>query len=485
MSSRLLLALAVLLAAAAAVADPIAAPEARAVARAQLARLDAPGFAIASQEDVTHGDRVVARIFALTPAGYVVVAADTDLPPVLAYALDATCPRDDAGDPLRDLIAADAASRLAAAALVAPQVRARWQAEWADLRDGEAQPARFQQWPPAGSTPTGGWLLSNWTQSAPYNNLCPLDVAHNNARSQAGCPSVAMAMILNYHRTIQGTTFGTADRYWHGYAGNYYWIPDGYLQYGFPDFPVLNGYLQTLTTHLDAGTALTNTDKAALVFACGVAATQVYSAAGSGTFGVSQAYDAYQRFGFTASRLVLDTDPAMYPDLLAEIQNARPAHLAIVDPAWSMGHNVVVDGYNTDDYYHLNFGWGGPYNGWYRLPAEIPYGLTVVEGLIMDIAPAATAVEPGAPVRASLALASEPNPFNPRTVIRFTAPARGHAQLAVYDLAGRLQAVLLDEVVAAGPHALAWAPEDLASGVYVARIEVGRETATTRLVLVR
>ena len=45
----------------------------------------------------------------------------------------------------------------------------------------------------------------------------------------------------------------------------------------------------------------------------------------------------------------------------------------------------MVDGYNTDDFYHLNFGWGGSYNGWYLLPDEIPYGLTVIEGAITDI----------------------------------------------------------------------------------------------------
>ena len=46
---------------------------------------------------------------------------------------------------------------------------------------------------------------------------------------------------------------------------------------------------------------------------------------------------------------------------------------------------MVVDGYNTDDYYHLNFGWGGDYNGWYLSPDELPYDLTVIEGIIVDI----------------------------------------------------------------------------------------------------
>jgi len=64
---------------------------------------------------------------------------------------------------------------------------------------------------------------------------------------------------------------------------------------------------------------------------------------------------------------------------------ALPAHLAVVVPDWSAGHNLVVDGYNTDDYYHLNFGWGGVWDGWYLLPEGIPFDLTVVEGVIVDI----------------------------------------------------------------------------------------------------
>ena len=45
-----------------------------------------------------------------------------------------------------------------------------------------------------------------------------------------------------------------------------------------------------------------------------------------------------------------------------------------------MAHHPHID-------FHLNFGWGGPYNGWYLLPDEIPYGLTVIEGAIVDIEP--------------------------------------------------------------------------------------------------
>ncbi len=71
----------------------------------------------------------------------------------------------------------------------------------------------------------------------------------------------------------------------------------------------------------------------------------------------------------------------MYPHLQQNIKDALPAHLALVDPGWTTGHNVVVDGYNTNDYYHLNFGWGGSANGWYLLPQEVPITSRWLKGL--------------------------------------------------------------------------------------------------------
>ena len=129
--------------------------------------------------------------------------------------------------------------------------------------------------------------------------------------------------------------------------------------------------------------APSNTHKAALVFACGVAARQVYNASGSGTFGVDQAYDAYQKFNCTSAELIEDLN--FDRRLSQNMKDAKPAHLAVVNPTWTSGHNLVVDGYNTDGYYHLNFGWSGSYNGWYLIPSGLPYSLTVLEGVIVDI----------------------------------------------------------------------------------------------------
>lgn len=101
--------------------------------------------------------------------------------------------------------------------------------------------------------------------------------------------------------------------------------------------------------------------------------------------GEDQALEAYLKFNFDEVDLLVDSDTSLYSRIAQNIKDTLPVHLAVVDPAWSMGHNVVVDGYNTNEYFHLNFGWGGPSNGWYLLPEEIPYGLTVIEGAIVDI----------------------------------------------------------------------------------------------------
>jgi len=327
--------------------------------------------------------------FVLEPAGCFVLSGDTDLPPVIFYTLTGDC--DSSGpclDQFLSFLSYDIQTRMEALGRIPGDLIRERNRRWDELMNGmgAGDGSLFQQWPPAGTTPTGGWLYDNWKQSAPYNNFCPIDpVTHQ--RSVAGCPAVAMAMVVNYFEITNGTHFDDEDDYYHSYAGRNYWIDNDYLQHSFISFPQMNDHLDSLNKHWLSGKGITNDDKAALTFACGVACKQVYTSSISGTFGVNQAFDAYMRFGFIQAELMDETDTSIYTKLSSNMKNAMPAHLAVVDPAGTMGHNVVVDGYNTDDYYHINFGWGGSYNGWYKIPEEIPYGLTVIEGLILNIVP--------------------------------------------------------------------------------------------------
>jgi hypothetical protein len=325
-------------------------------------------------------------VFELFPQGYIVTTCETNLPPLIAYSFTNNFYDENSGNVLIELLTSDLSLRLQNISNLPNEVLEQRNQHWEELISATTKNDRFEQWPPEGTTPTGGWLLSNWTQNAPYNNLCPMDPV-TGSRSIAGCPSIAMAQILDYHRTTNQVEFDDSDDYYHNYAGRQYWIDNDYLQYQFPSFPELNDYLNTLSEHYFWEMPITNTDKAALVFACGVAATQVYTSQGSGTFGVAQAHEAYQKFNFSNVSLLESSTPNVYEYIAQNIKDALPVHFASVTPQWDSGHNFVVDGYNTDEYFHLNFGWGGAYNGWYLLPDEIPYGLTVLEGAIVDIVP--------------------------------------------------------------------------------------------------
>lgn len=86
--------------------------------------------------------------------------------------------------------------------------------------------------------------------------------------------------------------------------------------------------------------------------------------------------------------------------------------------------------------------------------------------------------------------AASPNPFSPRTSIGFTLATSGPVVLAVCDVAGRLVRTLVDGLVPAGEHEVAWdgrdeAGSEVASGVYLYRLWVGDVLETRRVVRMR
>jgi hypothetical protein len=104
----------------------------------------------------------------------------------------------------------------------------------------------------------------------------------------------------------------------------------------------------------------------------------------------------------------------------------------------------------------------------------------------------ASAVGPGLPaIGSDFVGRCSPNPFNPRTTIRFGVAVGGPAQLAVYDVGGRRVRVLLESpALPAGNHEVIWdgrddGGRDLASGVYLARLQTGAGSHGTLMVLLR
>jgi len=83
-----------------------------------------------------------------------------------------------------------------------------------------------------------------------------------------------------------------------------------------------------------------------------------------------------------------------------------------------------------------------------------------------------------------------PNPFNPSTHLCYALPATGHVRLAIYTPAGREVAVLVDGVRPGGESTARWDGRDhqgrsVASGLYLARLEIGGKVMSRKVVLAR
>jgi photosystem II stability/assembly factor-like uncharacterized protein len=95
-----------------------------------------------------------------------------------------------------------------------------------------------------------------------------------------------------------------------------------------------------------------------------------------------------------------------------------------------------------------------------------------------------------APVAELELLPNVPNPFNPSTTIRYVLPTRLEVRVAIFDIAGRLVTTLVNREEAAGQYGVEWNGTDsggarVSSGVYLVRLEAGKQTMSRKLVLLK
>ncbi len=78
-----------------------------------------------------------------------------------------------------------------------------------------------------------------------------------------------------------------------------------------------------------------------------------------------------------------------------------------------------------------------------------------------------------------------PNPFNPSTVIRYHLPKAAQVELTVYDIAGHRIATLVKEKQTAGEHSTVFNGINLASGIYLVRLQAEAALQTQRMLLIK
>jgi Ca-activated chloride channel family protein len=78
-----------------------------------------------------------------------------------------------------------------------------------------------------------------------------------------------------------------------------------------------------------------------------------------------------------------------------------------------------------------------------------------------------------------------PNPFNPSTTIEFAVPYKSWVTITIYDMLGRVVAVLIEDERDAGNYRVVWNASSFASGTYIVELKTGNIRLTKKLLLLK
>ncbi len=431
------------------------------------------------------GEKILAYVFELEPHGFVVVTADDDLVPIVAYSELGSFPWEEHPENiLLNMLREDLKLRLEAVELTDAGRVERYQQEWEGLIAGDPEyldPG--DSWPPLGSTWTGGWVETAWRQGSPYNDSCPID-PETGERCVVGCTGTAMAQIINYWQYPNYVTFTEDDNYT---------TRTRCIEVYAPDASIAN--IDYNDGDPDSSTC------AAISYACGVGSKMNYTSGGSGAYFEDTWTSFLKHFKYLHAECMsvwdtLNGDTVkFYGTLEANIKDSMPAMLAICDQNYEGHHAIICDGFRETSNsfeWHLNFGWGEYYqpfpNCWYKLPEGMPYGYSVVIDGILSIEPPTRYVTE--PIEQAQVLSCSPNPFREYVRILFTLPEAGQARVNVYDLTGRCVRNLLNQTYAQGFQSVTWNGKDeegeyVNPGVYFIRIDTRTSALSQKVVFYR
>lgn len=208
-------------------------------------------------------------------------------------------------------------------------------------------------------------LTTLWNQRAPYYNNCP-EITSGN-RALTGCVATAMAQVMNFHQYPDKAKATEA-------------IP-GYTPTGQNAGPAVSSLASTTFDWDLMRNEYDGTDKstaaqevAKLMQYCGASVQMNYgvSASGANTPDVVNALISY--FDYDAGAKYAYRSDYGYGEwltlLYTELANNRPVLMG--GKSTGGGHAFVCDGFDEDDFFHINWGWGGLSNGYFRLANLTP-----------------------------------------------------------------------------------------------------------------
>ena len=224
---------------------------------------------------------------------------------------------------------------------------------------------------PKGIKDVGPLLSTRWNQGRYYNTLCPVtSTGGSDGHVWVGCVAVAMAQVMKYWNYPD---YGSGSRSYEHYVYGTQSADFEATHYDWTSMPdALSNYNNAVAT---------------LMYHCGVSIHMNYGPDGSSAYTGSIAYALKKYFDYAkdiqaVSRYVIA--PEVWDSLLrAQLDLGQPM------PYSGGNHAFNVDGYQGTDYFHINWGWGGSYNGYFYMNDLTPGSHTFTSGqqAILNVRP--------------------------------------------------------------------------------------------------
>lgn len=229
------------------------------------------------------------------------------------------------------------------------------------VRDGESRPMRASV---NNATPVVEPLVTTrWNQGEPYNLLCPYD-SSVGVTCPTGCAATSMAQLINYHEwPVQGkgtksynSSYGRLTVDFSKSVYDWANMKDRYESYYDEDKNIVNEWTDTEANAV-----------AKLMYDCGVALEMTYGPYSSGAADTEMPLALCNYFNYHADLITRDghTVDEFLARIKEELDNSRP--LVFNGQGSGGGHSYIVDGYDSNDYLHVNWGWGGISDGYFNV----------------------------------------------------------------------------------------------------------------------
>ncbi|MBR1513732.1 MAG: C10 family peptidase [Bacteroidales bacterium] len=202
---------------------------------------------------------------------------------------------------------------------------------------------------------------TKWNQDWPYNMYAPEASSGSGGHCYAGCVATAMSQVMKrWDHPTQGT--GSHSYYCPGYGSQS------------ANFGQTTYHWELMPDRLSGASEEEKEAVALFMYHCGVSVDMGFSPSGSGA-NSWDVPDAINRYFSYSSHSTLKTRDNYS---LVNWQNMLKESIDLGWPLYysgysnSGGHAFVCDGYDDNDLFHYNWGWGGSSDGWFVVD-EIDY----------------------------------------------------------------------------------------------------------------